>query len=197
MTQLPNRPASRILRAAEADQWIDGYAFLQAARDEAERVRRDSELSLQEARDLGFAEARRQGDARVIECLARATAQVDAYLAGLETALVDLALGVVRHVLDDLDHFDLLLGCTRKALQGFRQDQQMTLFVPPSELDALRERLNNDPLDWSSLTLEGDARLAEGEARLGGPVGWVDIGLDAQLENIRSSLLPFAEERAP
>lgn len=197
MGSLPNRPASRILRAAEADQWIDGYAFLQAARDEAERVRRDSVRSLQDARDQGFAEARRQGDAQVIERLAQATAQVDAYLAGLETALVDLALGVVRQVLDDLDHLELLLGCTRKALQGFRRDQQMTLFVPPSELDALRERLNSDPLDWPALALESDTRLAAGQARLGGPVGWVDIGLEAQLENIRRSLLPFAEEGAP
>ena len=35
MSELPNRPAARILRAEQADLWIDGYAFVQAARQEA------------------------------------------------------------------------------------------------------------------------------------------------------------------
>jgi len=196
MSELPTRPASRIVRAAEAPLWIDGYAFAQAARDEAEQVRRDSARWLQEARDEGFAEARRQGDEQVIERLAEATAQVDGYLAGLETALVDLALGVVREVLDERDNAELLLCCTRKALLAFRQDQQLTLFVAASELDPVRDRLTSDSHGMPALTVEADAQLAAGQARLSGPVGSVEIGLEAQLQNIRRSLLPFTGEQA-
>lgn len=194
MNELPTRPAPRILRAVEAQQWIDGFAFLHAAREEAERVRRDAAGGLQQARVEGFEAARQEGDRQVIERLTRTNAQVDRYLAGLESALVDLTLGVVREVLGDLDDTERLLCCTRKALHAFRQDQQLTLFVPASELEAVRERVS---IDLAKLLIESDAQLAPGQARLGGPVGWVEVGLDAQLQNIRRSLLPFAGEIAP
>jgi type III secretion protein L len=196
MNELPKRPVSRILRAAEADVWTDSYTFLQAAQDEADRVRLDSERWLQEARNEAFAEARQQGDAQVIERLAQTSLQVDGYLASIETALVDLALGVVRGVLNDQDHIGLLLSFTRMALQAFRKDQQLKLFVPVKDVDPVRERLASDPLSLPALTVEANDQLVPGQALLSGPSGTVEVGLEAQLGNIRRSLLPLASERA-
>ncbi|MDR9750842.1 FliH/SctL family protein [Pseudomonas sp. SZMC_28357] len=196
MNELPSRPTATILRAAEADAWIDGYGFLQAAREEAERVRQDSQQWLRAARDEGFAEARRHGDEQVIERLAQTAQQVDSYLAGIETALVDLALGVVREVLDQQEPAALLLSCTRKALLAFRQDQHLTLFVPTVEVAAVREQFDNEAPPSPLLNVEADAQLAPGQARLSGPTGTVEVGLEAQLQNIRRSLLPFAGESA-
>ncbi len=42
MGELPTRPGTRIVRAADAARWIDDYAFVEAAHDEARRVREDS-----------------------------------------------------------------------------------------------------------------------------------------------------------
>ncbi|KJZ64570.1 FliH/SctL family protein [Pseudomonas fluorescens] len=196
MSKLPTRPASRILRAAEADLWIDGYAFMQAARDEAERVRDDTAHWLQEAREEGFAAARREADEQMIERLASVASQVDAYLAGIEPALVDLVLGVVRQVMGHLSKPEVLLDCTRNALLAFRRDQQLTLFVPSLEVAAVRDRLNLDPIGRPVLFVEADEELAPGQACLSGEVGSVEVGLEEQLQHIRRSLLPFAEERA-
>jgi type III secretion protein L len=158
-------------------------------------VRQDSQQWLQAARDQGFAEARRHGDEQVIERLAQTSLQVDSYLAGIETALVDLALGVVRQVLDQQEPAALLLSCTRKALLAFRQDQHLTLFVSTAEVAAVREQLDGHS-HLPVLSVEADTQLAPGQARLSGPSGTVEIGLEAQLQNIRRSLLPFAGEGA-
>lgn len=193
MSELPSRPAARILRANQAELWTDGYAFLQAARDEAELIRQDSAHWLEQARADGFESARLQGAEQISALLAETSAKVEAYLAGLETSLADLALGIAREVLEGMNDAERVVGCTRRALAAFRQDQALTLFVPRQEVDAVRRRLKAESDNLPAITVESDDQLHAGQARLSSPVSSVELGLDAQLQALRRSLLPFAE----
>jgi len=189
MSALPNRPALRILRAEQA-----GYAFIEAAEAHAMSIRRDSEQWLQAAREAGFESARLQGAEEVSLLLTRTAQQVDAWLSGLEASLADLALGIAREVLDDMDDAERILRCTRKALGAFRQDQALTLWVAPADARAVRERLHAGIDQLPAIVVESDEQLQPGQARLSSPVGSVELGLDAQLTNLRRSLLPFTDE---
>lgn len=192
--QLPSRPALRIIRAAQAQQWVDGYAFLQAAKDQAEAIRKDSADWLEQARAQGFELARQQGAEQISVLLAETSQQVDGWLAGLETSLADLALNIVREVLDEMDDAERVVRCTRKALSAFRQDQALTLFVPRQEVDAVRRRIKAEQDSLPNIAVESDDQLSAGQARLSSPVGSVELGLEAQLQNLRRTLIPFAEE---
>lgn len=194
MSDLPTRPASRIVRAAEAARWIDGYAFVEAAHQEARSVRENSAQWLEQARTEGFERARQDGAEQVAALLAQTSAGVERYLAGLESSLAELALGIARQVLSELDDHERLLRCTAEALSAFRQDQALTLYVPRADVEALRRRLAHEaPPALKSLSVVGDDQLAAGQARLGSPAGSVELGLDAQLDNLRRALLPLAE----
>ena len=126
--------------------------------------------------------------------LAQTRADVDRYLAGLESSLAELALGIARQVLGEMDDRERLLRCTAEALAAFRQDQALTLYVPRADVEGLRQHLAQDaPLALKSLSIVGDDQLEAGQARLGGPAGSVELGLDAQLDNLRRALLPLAE----
>ncbi|WP_050507320.1 type III secretion system stator protein SctL [Pseudomonas syringae] len=192
--QLPSRPALRIIRAAQAQQWVDGYAFLQAAKDQAEAIRKDSADWLEQARAQGFESARQQGAEQISVLLAETSQQVDGWLAGLETSLADLALSIVREVLDEMDDAERVVRCTRKALSAFRQDQALTLFVPRQEVDAVRRRIKAEQDSLPNIAVESDDQLSAGQARLSSPVGSVELGLEAQLQNLRRTLIPFAED---
>lgn len=196
-TELPTRPALRIIRAAQADNWIDGYAFLQAARDEAQTIRQESADWLEQARAEGFESARQQGAEQIGALLGETALQVDGWLAGLEASLADLALNIVREVLDEMDDAERVVRCTRKALSAFRQDQALTLFVPRHEVEAVRRRIRAELDSLPNIAVESDDQLSAGQARLSSPVGSVELGLEAQLSNLRRSLLPFAEEAKP
>ncbi|EPM69895.1 type III secretion component [Pseudomonas syringae pv. theae ICMP 3923] len=193
MSELPSRPASRIVRAAEAAQWIDGYAFVEAAHRQARSVRENSAQWLEQARAEGFERARQEGAEQVAALLAQASLGVDRYLAGLENELAELALGIARQVLGEMDDRERLLRCTAQALSAFRQDQALTLYVPLAEVEGLRQQLGHAPLALKALSIVGDDQLQAGQARLGGPAGSVELGLDAQLDNLRRALLPLAE----
>lgn len=197
MSELPTRPAVRILRAEQADLWIDGYAFLQAARDQAEAIRQDSERWLQQAHAEGFESGRQEGAEQVSALLGETSLKIDTWLAGLETSLADLALGIVREILDDMNDAERVVRCTRKALGAFRQDQALTLFVSRQDAEAVRQQLKLQELDLPAIAVEPDDRLQGGQARLSSPVGSVELGLEAQLLNLRRNLLPFADEAQP
>jgi len=197
MSELPTRPPARILRAAEAAVWVDGFAFLQAAKEQAEAIRSDSAHWLEQARAEGFESARVEGNQQVSALLGETSARVDAYLAGLESSLVDLALGIVREVLDDMNDAERLVRCTRKALGAFRQDQALTLFVPRIDVEPVRQQLKAERDSLPAIAVEGDDQLEAGQARLSSPVGSVELGLDEQLQTLRRSLLPFTDELAP
>lgn len=157
-------------------------------------IRQDSEQWLHAAREAGFESARLQGAEEVSLLLTRTAQQVDAWLSGLEASLADLALGIAREVLDDMDDAERILRCTRKALGAFRQDQALTLWVAPADARAVRERLHAGMDQLPAIVVESDEQLQPGQARLSSPVGSVELGLDAQLTNLRRSLLPFADE---
>lgn len=197
MSDLPSRPASRILRAEQADLWIDGYAFVQAAQAHAQSIRDQSGQWLEQARAEGFESARQQGAEAVSSLLAETALKVDAWLAGMEASLADLALNIVREVLDDMDDAERVVRCTRRALNAFRQDQALTLFVPRAEVDAVRRRLKTELDSLPVITVESDDQLHPGESRLSSPVGSVELGLEAQLSNLRRNLLPFSDEAQP
>lgn len=194
MSDLPTQPGRRILRADDAALWIDGYAFLQAARESSETMRDENAQWLAQARAEGFEAARAHGAEQAAELLGQTAAQVDAWLAGLESGLVELVLGVVRDILDDVDNAELLVRCTRKALLAFRQDQSLTLFVPMSEVEAVRHHLQTQSVSLPTIGVEGDDQLATGQARLSSNIGSVELGLEAQLGHFRRSLLPFIEQ---
>ncbi|WP_426135940.1 type III secretion system stator protein SctL [Pseudomonas sp. PWP3-1b2] len=191
MSDLPSRPTARILRAEEAALWTEGFAFLQAAKDQAAQVKADSDEWLQAARAEGFESARQEGAEQVAQLLVQTQSQVQHYLSSLETSLADLALGIVREVLGELDNADRVVRCTRQALSAFRQDQALTLWVAPAEVDALRQRLK---LEGLAIAVDADEQLSAGQARLSSAAGSVELGLEAQLQTLRRSLLPFAEE---
>ena len=193
MSELPTQPKARILRAAEAERWIDGYAMVEAAREEALRIREDSAQWLQQAREEGFERARQEGAEQQALLLAETSAQINDYLAGLEASLAELALGIARQVLGEMDAHERLLRCTSHALSAFRLDQTLSLFVPHAEVEDLRQRISTGPLALRTLNIEGDDQLDSGQARLVSPAGSVELGLDAQLDNLRRALLPLAD----
>lgn len=197
MSELPTRPAARILRADQADLWIDGYAFVQAAKEEAQNLRNDSARWLEQAREAGFESARQQGAEEIGALLVETSLKVDTWLSGLEASMADLALGIVREVLDDMDDAERIVRCTRKALNAFRQDQALSLFVPRQDVEAVRQRLNSELGNLPMITVESDDQLAPGQVRLSSPVGSVELGLEAQLNNLRRCLLPFADGQQP
>ncbi|WP_421682168.1 type III secretion system stator protein SctL [Stutzerimonas urumqiensis] len=188
MNALPTRPAGRLLRAAEARAWQDGFGFIEAAREQAAQVREGAMAEADMARRQGYAEGRAQGADAAAELLARTQADVDRYLAGLEDQLAQLALGIVRQVIDGLDDAERIAALAARALADFRDERALSLRVAPERVAAVQRRLA-ERLGDAAPDVIGDAHLHGGQATLVGAMTEVELDAEAQLEAIARALM--------
>ena len=183
-------PGKRIVRADEAAHWIDGQEYLQNAREQARQL---LELAERQARDLRIAaraEGLAEGQAAAGRQLVETAAAVERYLATVQVQLAELSLTLVRQVLDDLDAAPLIAQLCQRALHDFREQQQLTLRVPPAQLAAVASLLQGL---LGTVQVQGDASLGPRQATLSSPAALVDLDVDEQLRGLRLALgLPDA-----
>lgn len=186
----PKAPPGPVLKAREAESWIDGFAFRERARREADALLADMTRAHEERRKDGFETGRREGAAAAAELLARTTADVDAYLAGLEEGVADLALQIARRIAGERPAPELVARLAQEALAGFRRDQRLVVSVAPENYDELRRRLGaDDPGHADRVTIAADPALGPLDCRVASPYATVDAGLDAQLAAVRRELV--------
>jgi type III secretion protein L len=189
MSSLPAQPGGIILCASQASAWLDGYAFLESAREEAAHLLADAARSVALANAEGFAQGREAGAAEVAQLLLDTTAQVERYMDGLEGQLCELALAIVDQLLDRVEDTELLVRLTRKALANWRDEQELTLRVAPQQLEPIERLLEIQPVRSDlRLTISADPQLGPRQCVLSTAALAVDLSLDAQLLNLRQAL---------
>lgn len=188
MNSLPPRPGKVILRAEEANAWVDGYAFLERARQRAD----EQEALIRRAREEGHAEGfevgRRDGEARAAELLASTQRDVKRYLDGLGPELAELSLTLVRRILGEFDDVALITRCVRHALSEWRHEHRIHIRVAPTLVSQVTESLAASPPGATDYQVEADAQLAPAQCLLVSPIAVMDTGLEAQLEALRRAL---------
>ena len=190
-TAVRYRPRGRVVVAAEIEAWHQGEAYLDAARREAERLRGEAIEAFEQAKLAGFEEGRKEGAEAAARLLADTARRADRHLAQADRQVVDLALAVVRQVLGEFDAGRLVSNAVRHALSRQRQSQHLTLHVAPDVVETLRADLDSqfEPGLRHLITVEPDPRLERGQCRLASEVGFVDLGIDAQLDAIHQGLV--------
>jgi type III secretion protein L len=184
----PARPIGPVIKAAEAQSWIDGFAFRERARREADALIADTRAAYERRKREGFEQGRREGTAAAAELLAETSARVDRYLAGVERELAELALGIVRKVVGELEASELVARLACEAIQGFRREHALTVTVAPENLELARRHLRAHDDPPRQVAVEADPRLGPLDCRVESPYATVDAGLDAQLETARREL---------
>ena len=77
-------------------------------------------------------------------------------------------------------------------------DQHLTLHVAPDMVDGVRADLDADIQSGMRhlITVEPDPKLDRGQCRLASEIGFVDLGIEAQLRAIHQGLLDGLERQA-
>ncbi len=198
MTQLPATPGQKIIRQSEVQPWIDGYAFLAAARADAQqqmhKMSEVREASRKEGYEAGFAEGAR--DAGLL--LTATTARVNDYVAALDQQFVDLSLSIIARIFGRFDDADLVARLARHALQGFQRERDITLSVAPDIAEDVSQRISSEYADESlNITVLGDPRLSGTKCVLSNAIAVVDASLETQLAAIREALVARPDHRTP
>jgi type III secretion protein L len=195
---LPAEPGPRILRAAEARAWRDGYRFLAAARDVSVKAKEHAQTAYNAAYESGFAEGRAAGAIEASRLVSDTTFAVDRYLKRLEKEVGHLALDIVRRVIGQIDIADLVALTASQVMAEFRHEKNLKVTVHPVAADrvsAALAALTQD--DLPAVTVESDPALDEGACILASDFAVVNASIDAQLRAFEASLSPIGRGNTP
>jgi type III secretion protein L len=179
---LPIGPGSRIIHAADAEAWQDGFQFYLQAQRRAERVEAAALGAHAAEQARGYAEGRAEGEREAARLVAETVAAVDRYIATLQQEIAGLAISVVRRVIGEFDMSDLVARAAARAVPEFRRSKWLKLKVHPNaaaQVTRALEELIKDP--GFCCTIEPDATLGPDACVLASELAIVDASIETQL----------------
>ncbi len=138
---LPERPGKRILKAAEAQAWQDGFAFLDAAKRRAAELQDTARGAYGDSFAQGYQHGKAEGAADAARLLAEVAAKVDRYLGSIEKDVIGLASDVIARVLGEFDAGDLVAKAARQTISEMRRSRYIKVTVHPQAVEAVRDEL--------------------------------------------------------
>ena len=183
------RPRRRIIPAAEAQAWIDGDTYRDIAKRDAEALLAEARAVFESEKKRGIEAGLRAGAEAKAALLAEATARIDHGLAAAEQQFAAAVVATVERVLGSFDPQELLVRAAQHALTEMREARHLILRVAAEEAGAVERRLAEALGPGNSLVeIQGDPLLAPGEAVLESELGFVSIGIEAQIAALRRGL---------
>jgi type III secretion protein L len=188
---LPRSPGARIVRREDAQNWVDGYRFVEEARRHADKLSQSAHAAYEDAKARGLEEGRATGNAEAAAIVVDTVAKVDRYLASIETQVASLSLSIVERILGQFDDAELVACAAKQALSSFRREQHVTVRVSPQQVEATERALSAwsaADVEGPSLVVEADPQLAARQCLIVTPFAVVDASADAQLDIVRRAL---------
>jgi type III secretion system HrpE/YscL family protein len=186
-------PRDRVLPGEVHDARERAREILAQAEKEAAALRAAALADAQEARRRGLAEGHEEGLARATEVLARAHAERDALLSGVDREVVDLALGAARKILGrEVSERAAAVEIVAQALAAVRRARQVRVRVSPEDALVLRAAepiLTARLAQGAGFELLEDPGIARGGCIVETESGQVDARLESQLAALRRALL--------
>ncbi|WP_343315001.1 type III secretion system stator protein SctL [Brucella sp. BE17] len=186
---VPNRPLARIIRAEDADSWIDGYAFLERAKAEAEAIRATAREEIAKAREVGRIEGRKAGEAEAAALLMRTQADIANYLDEAEPRLITLAMEILQQVLGAFSNGELVACAARQAINAFSDENGVTINVAPEIVDDVKTQCAAFDLKNMAIRVVADRHLSATQCTVTTPSASIDVGIETQLAAIRAMMM--------
>ncbi len=180
----------------------ESAAAMQQTQSNEQRIATEIELALATGRSEGREEVAVEFDRRVGTERRRMLKTCDefrrdreSYFAAVETSVVKLALAIAARVLHREVKLDpmLLQAVVKVALSKVMDGSGTVLRVPMEDAPAWRELMRSE--DASMVEVSGDSRLEVGECVLETSVGRVELGVEAQLEEIEKGFFDLLQQR--
>ena len=177
-------PGTRIVRAADVAAWAQAEGLLAAARAQADAILAGAEEALAAERVRGYAEGLAEARMEQVEKMMDTVGRTVDYFAAVEGDMVALVMGAVRKIIDGYGDHERVLLVVRNALAVVRNQKQMTLRLPPAQVDAVRARVNELLAAYPGvgyLDIVADARLQGDACILESEIGLVEASIDGQV----------------
>jgi type III secretion protein L len=181
-----------ILPAREYAALVEAEGLIEAAREEAERIRREAEEEYVRRKAEGYDTGLEMGKAEIAERMVEYMGRSAAYFSKVEGVLIDVVMRAARRVIGEFDQKEVVERVVRRALEATRNEGHVTVRVAPALADDLKSRIGNILGEFPRvefLEVVADSRVPEGGCILETELGFVDASLETQFKAIEKALV--------
>jgi type III secretion protein L len=181
-----------ILPAREYAALVEAEGLIEAARAEAERIRREAEEEYARRRAEGYEAGLEKGKAEIAERMVDYMGRSAAYFSKVEGVLIDVVMRAAKRVIGEFDQKEVVERVVRRALEATRNEGHVTVRVAPALADDLKSRIGDILGGFPKvefLEVVPDGRVPEGGCILETELGFVDASLETQFKAIEKALV--------
>jgi type III secretion protein L len=187
LQKLPSSPGQKILKAADAALWLEGYRFLEETKaiHAAEHAR-------------GYADGKAAGAADAAVLLNETVVRVDHYIASLDKQIAELSVNIVRRVLGEMDSKELIAKAAAQALTEFRREKSLKVTVHPEAAEHVRAKLTAHIREADlgiTLRVETDPAFTKEACVVASDFAVIDASVEAQIDALAKAIGMAAVER--
>jgi type III secretion protein L len=186
------QPGQTIIKARSYLDYVEAGRILERAHQEAEQILEDARKAREEEKQRGYQDGITEGKANMSRQMIDTISKTINYFSTVEEKVVEIVITAVRKILGTIGDETVAHQIVKNALGMVRNQKQITLRVCPSELEMIKNRINEIMAMYPGISfvdIVPDARLKKGGCILESDMGVVDASVDSQIENIRQSLL--------
>ena len=181
------RPRARILRAEDADIWIETLEELEAVRAKAERRAKAIPRLARLVAARAEREARQQSARAATDRIAAFQAELAREREALSGVLPDLVASSVHAVLGEIELPDgAMVRATRHALDEHLGRGNVVVHTAPDHAKLLAESLTSPRV--GDIEIVADTRMEGDAVLLVFRDAMVDVGISSQIERLRDDL---------
>lgn len=177
-------PGTRVLKAQELAAWSEAQGLIAAAQAQAQAITATAQQAYDNECQRGYADGLAQAQLAQAEKMIDTVARTIDYFGQVETDMVALVMGAVRKIVDDYNDTERVLLVVRNALSVVRNQKQMTLRLPPQQVDTVRARIHELLAAYPGvgyLDIVADARLGPHACILESEIGLVEASIEGQI----------------
>ena len=183
-------PLGNLVKARERHVVAEGDGLLAEIREQGQRAH---DAAVEQGRHRGEAEGRKRAAWLMADTVAAAKSE----LRGSERRLIAIVMEAVRRIIGEFDDAELTSKLVRKLVAEAESQGRIRLRVSPGQLTAVRDcvrAMANRPGEAEWVEVVADPSVDDRACRMETEIGFVETGIDAQLEVLGAALGNYPEE---
>ncbi|HZY20513.1 MAG TPA: HrpE/YscL family type III secretion apparatus protein [Ramlibacter sp.] len=183
-------PARKIVRAEELGALRSAEDAVALANAQADAIRQQAQEAYEAERRRGYEEGKEEARLEQAEQMIENVSRTIDYFGKVEGRMVDLVMQAVQKIVSDFDDEERVLITVRNVLSVVRNQKQMTLRLPPQQVETVKARVNELLADYPGvgyLDIVADSRLKADACILESEIGLVEASMEGQLAALRSA----------
>lgn len=191
------KPSGPIIRAADLVAWLESDALVANAKAEVRKLRSQAMAARDAERLRALEQSQNEAKKEAAKLAAETVAKAVRYLTSLEREIAELVQESAETILGSLGNEEVALLAVGQALAKARREIGFTVHVAPSQVQDLRVRIERelgpDVLE-SFVSLQGDPQLRPDTCVLASRLGFINAGIDAQIDALQTGLEAIREK---